>query len=267
MHVLDANELFWVTSYTYDRIMEEWWKNWPDAFALYFRLMKQARMQQTNQTWSLNEFLQKSMWWWRDRLQKAKKVLNDLWLIDYVQLREDGGKFWTQFIRVNYLIDEQKIRTNNITCDLMVDQLTEKPADDKTTTNALNTKLVNALNTQLKFTEKKIPSVSELVEAYRNTPELTRKIKDDGIVKQRAEYKQAKKSTAYKSIRWFIQQLVENVTTVSNWEIRYDVWERLSYAQTKCIDWWCKWIWWNDQMEKWFATWKKFNSITNKQNE
>lgn len=268
MHVLDANELFWITSYTYDRIMEEWWKNWPDAFALYFRLMKQARIQQTNQTWSLNEFLQKSMGRWKDRLQNAKKVLNDLWLIDYVQLREWGGKFWTQFIRVNYLIDEQKVRTNSITYDLMVDQLTEIPADDKTETNALNTKIGNALSTKTKINESgKIPTPSELVEAYKNTPQLVEKIKDEWVVRQRAEYKQKKKSKAYKTISWFIQQLVENVTIVSNWEIRYDVWERLRYAQNKAIDWDNLWIRRDERMERWFATWKKFNSLTQKQNE
>ena len=105
MHVLDANEIFWMTFYTYDRIMEAWGKNWPDAVALYIRLLKQSRIQETNQTWSLNEFLQQSMGRWREKLQTAKKILNELWLIDYVQLKSERVKFWTQLIRVNYLID------------------------------------------------------------------------------------------------------------------------------------------------------------------
>ena len=113
----------------------------------------------------------------------------------------------------------------------------------------------------------KIPTPSELVEAYRNTPQLVEKIKDEWVVKQRAEYKQKKKSKAYKTISWFIQQLVENVTTVSNWEIRYDVWERLRYAQNKAINWDNLWIRRDERMERWFATWKKFNSLTQKQNE
>lgn len=115
--------------------------------------------------------------------------------------------------------------------------------------------------------KKEIPTPSELVEAYRNTPQLVEKIKDEWVVRQRAEYKQKKKSKAYKTISWFIQQLVENVTTVSNWEIRYDVWERLRYAQNKAIDWDNLWIWRDEKMERWFATWKKFNSLTQKQNE
>lgn len=115
--------------------------------------------------------------------------------------------------------------------------------------------------------KKEIPTPSELVEAYRNTPQLVEKIKDEWVVRQRAEYKQKKKSKAYKTISWFIQQLVENVTTVSNWEIRYDVWERLRYAQNKAIDWDNLWIRRDERMERWFATWKKFNSLTQKQNE
>lgn len=150
MHVLDANEIFWMTFYTYDRIMEAWGKNWPDAVALYIRLLKQSRIQETNQTWSLNEFLQKSMWWWRDRLQDAKKVLNELWLIDYLQLKWEKWKFTTQLIRVNYLIDEWKIRTNNITYEIQVDRLPAKPAAGETATNTYIHN-INALSTQNKI--------------------------------------------------------------------------------------------------------------------
>lgn len=114
--------------------------------------------------------------------------------------------------------------------------------------------------------EKKsdIPTPSELVEAYRNTPQLVEKIKDEWAVRQRAEYKQKKKSKAYKTINWFIQQLVENVTTVSFGEIRYDVWDRLRYAQNKAIDWDNQWIRRDDRMERWFNNWKKFNSLSQK---
>ena len=76
MHVLDANEIFGMTFYTANRILEDGWRNWPDALALYIKLLAQTRMQETNQTLSKNEFLQKAMWWWRERLQAAKKVLN-----------------------------------------------------------------------------------------------------------------------------------------------------------------------------------------------
>lgn len=125
-------------------------------------------------------------------------------------------------------------------------------------------------NNTIEYTAEKksdIPTPSELVEAYRNTPQLVEKIKDEWAVRQRAEYKQKKKSKAYKTINWFIQQLVENVTTVSFGEIRYDVWDRLRYAQNKAIDWDNQWIRRDDRMERWFNNWKKFNSLSQKQNE
>jgi len=124
-------------------------------------------------------------------------------------------------------------------------------------------------NTNEYTAEKKsnIPTPSELVEAYKQNPQLVAKIKDESVVKQRAEYKQSKKSKAYKTVNWFIQQLVENITTVSFGEIRYDVWERLRYAQNKAIDWDNLWIRRDDKMERWFATWKKFNSLAQQQNE
>jgi hypothetical protein len=58
MHILDANEIFGVTAYTYDRIMEAGGKFGPDAFAVYFKLLEQTRIQQTNQTFTLNKFLE-----------------------------------------------------------------------------------------------------------------------------------------------------------------------------------------------------------------
>lgn len=270
MHVLDANEIFWMTFHTYDKIMEIWWKRWTDAVALYIKLLKQARMQETNQTYSLNSFLEEYFWWGHERLSATNWVLKKLGLIDDVIVRDEWWKIIWQYVRVNYLIDDGKVRTSGITYNLTTSlenrgQVFTTPS--QTATNALSTQIVNAWRTQNKISEKKIPTPSELVEAYKQNPQLVAKIKDEGVVKQRAEYKQSKKSKAYKTVNWFIQQLVENITIVSFGEIRYDVWERLRYAQNKAIDWDNLWIRRDDRMEKWFATWKKFNSLTQQQNE
>ena len=153
MHVLDVNELFWTTSYTYDKIMEDWGKRWPDAFALYFKLMKQARIQQTNQTYTLNSFLEKYFWWWHERLAKAKNVLKKLWLIDDVVIRWEGWKLQWHYVRVNYLVDEQKVRNMGITYNL-TDSLENRQSVSTTcgemATNALSTKYINAWSTKLK---------------------------------------------------------------------------------------------------------------------
>lgn len=68
------------------------------------------------------------------------------------------GRMQTQYIRVNYLIDEQKVRTNSITYEIQANQLTEKSADGETTTNALSTKdkclkYINKNTGQNKFEE------------------------------------------------------------------------------------------------------------------
>lgn len=153
MHVLDANDLFWITSYTYDRIIEEWWKNWPDAFALYFKLMKQARIQETNQTFTLNQFLKNFFWWGHERLTKAKNTLKRLWLIDDVLIRAIDGKLQWHYIRVNYLVDEQKVRTSALTYNL-TDSLENRQSVHtecgQMDANALSTKDINALSTKYK---------------------------------------------------------------------------------------------------------------------
>lgn len=157
MHVLDANELFGITAYTYDRIMEVGGKNWPDAFALYFKLLKQSRMQQTNITYSLNSFLKNGLWWGDDRLKNAKKILKELWLVDDVVVRNDRWIIEGHYIRVNYLIDENKVRTQGITYNLSTKGVHpgmdethnwDWPTSGQTDTNALNTKYINAWSTK-----------------------------------------------------------------------------------------------------------------------
>lgn len=114
---------------------------------------------------------------------------------------------------------------------------------------------------------EKIPTPSELVEAYKNNPQLVAKVKDESVIWLWAKYKQKRKSKAYKTIDWFIQQLIEDITTVSFWEIRYDVWDRLRYAYNKAINWDNMGIWRDDKMERWLNNQKRLNSLTPKQNE
>lgn len=116
MHVLDANGIFWMTFYTVDRILES---GNSDALALYIKYMKQSRMQNTSKTLSLDEFMRKWMWWWHNRFYKAKKILKELWLIDVIKTMWPDWKFIDNFVRVNYLIDENRIRTLGTTYELI----------------------------------------------------------------------------------------------------------------------------------------------------
>jgi len=170
MHVLDANELFGVTSYTFDRIMEVGWRIGPDAFALYFKLMKQARIQQTNQTYSLNEFLREWMWRWEDRLRNAKNILKQLGLVDDVTIRDEKWKITWHYVRVNYLIDENKVRNAASTYNLSTTG--NLPEVDESTTgwteaNALSTKIWNAWNTKK---ENEIEELKKKLEIEHQLP-------------------------------------------------------------------------------------------------
>lgn len=154
MHVLDVNEIFWVTFYTFDRIMELWWKNWPDAYALYTKLVKQSRIQQTNQTKSLNAFLKEWLGRWDDRLKNAKKILKQLWLIDDIDIRDEQWKIRWHYVRVNFLINENKVRNACMTYNLSTngfDHDVDLPTSGWTDTNALSTKYINAWSTKLKI--------------------------------------------------------------------------------------------------------------------
>lgn len=147
MHVLDVNEIFWMPFYTYDRIMEEWGKYWPDAFALYVKLIKQSRIQQTNQTYTLNNFLENYFWWWHEKVSKVKNVLKKLWLIDDVVIRWEWWKLQWHYVRVNYLINEEKVRNTSMTYNLttsLENRQSVSTTCGEMATNALSTQYINA---------------------------------------------------------------------------------------------------------------------------
>lgn len=153
MHVLDVNEIFWMPFYTYDRIMEEWGKYWPDAFALYVKLIKQSRIQQTNQTYTLNNFLENYFWWWHEKVSKVKNVLKKLWLIDDVVIRWEWWKLQWHYVRVNYLINEEKVRNTSMTYNLttsLENRQSVSTTCGEMATNALSTQYINAWSNKLK---------------------------------------------------------------------------------------------------------------------
>ena len=151
MHVLDANEIFWMTFYTYDRIIEEGENYWPDALALYIKLIKQTRIQQTNQTYSLDSFLENWLWRGYKRLKNAKDVLKRLGLIDNLDIRDKSGKITWHYVRVNFLINENKVRTSSTTYNLTTTAPEPVMAENQNWSNehkCLNNININALNTK-----------------------------------------------------------------------------------------------------------------------
>lgn len=297
MHVLDVNEIFWMPFYTYDRIMEEWGKNWPDAFALYVKLIKQSRIQQTNQTYSLNSFLKDWLKRTDERLKKSRDVLKWLWLINDVVIRDELGKIKWHYVRVNYLINENKIRTLGIDYNLSTTpeiQGVDNTMSGKSETNALSNININAWSnkkenlssewesetqtTQSSAWEKDThsssskkewtpPTPPQLLEAYENEKSLVQMIWNSKAVLERAEYKQSKKSRAYKTVSWFIQQLYGKVDTVRFWELRWDTGTRFEYAvnKTKENEW--KDIYRTEKEEREYQFYKKSLYLKKQENE
>ena len=298
MHVLDVNEIFWMPFYTYDRIMEEWGKYWPDAFALYVKLIKQSRIQQTNQTYTLNNFLENYFWWWHEKVSKVKNVLKKLWLIDDVVIRWEWWKLQWHYVRVNYLINEEKVRNTSMTYNLttsLENRQSVSTTCGEMATNALSTQYINAWSntkenslsregesetqkTQSSVTEKDThsssstkewtpPTPPQLLEAYENEKSLVQMIWNSKAVLERAEYKQSKKSMAYKTVKWFIQQLYGKVDTVRFWDVRWDTWTRFEYAvnKTKENEW--KDIYRTEKEEREYQFWKKSLYLNKQENE
>jgi len=111
-----------------------------------------------------------------------------------------------------------------------------------------------------------LPTVVQLVEAYRNDERLSKQLPEDSV-KRWATYKQAKKSTAYKTIEGFIQQLHVSVNTVCFWSYQLDVWLRFGFALNQTIDNWWKSIVRDEKIESQYKWWKKIYLLEQRQNE
>ena len=268
MHVLDANEMFWMTFYTYDRIVEEGWKNWPDAFALYVKMIEQSRIQQTNQTRTLNVFLKNWLWRWDDRLKKARKVLKDLWLIDDVDVRDELWRIVWHYVRVNYLIDEQKIRTLGMTYNLSTSGLNgdvDNSTSGHSDTNALSTKIVNAWNTKPKKKNAEIPNIDELVEAYRNDERINEAFLEEDIIEW-LKFKRWRKEY-YATTKSFLQQMIVIKKMITNGKPQLDIPKRFNFAVNNAIGYGWKWIHRDDNTERQYLASKKDLFKTTNQDE
>ena len=111
------------------------------------------------------------------------------------------------------------------------------------------------------------PTPPQLLEAYENEKSLVQMIWNSKAVLERAEYKQAKKSRAYKTVSWFIQQLYGKVDTVRFWEVRWDTWTRFEYAvnKTKENEW--KDIYRTEKEEREYQFYKKSLYLKKQENE
>ena len=214
MHVLDVNDIFSTTFYTFDRIIEIWGKNWPDAYALYTKLVKQCRIQQTNQPLSLNIFLREWFGWWDERLKKARKVLKTLWLIDDIATRDESGKINWHFVRVNYLINEDRVRNACMTCDLSTEALNhglDYSTSSETDTNALSTKHINAWSTKNKSNSPK-QSKQKLGEHWSDGLTLS-----GNVMERLIEYNNNKKNKFSNMTQKWFDLIIKDLKRLWHW--------------------------------------------------
>lgn len=236
----DINTLYTTTEYTLDKIGN--YKNWWDALLLYFRYIKQARLQNNIQTFSNDCFMEKAMNWGRDRLDNAKKILKELWLVEVVQKRDEWGKMSGIYIKVNYIIDTEANET--------VVRENRRPVwttDGRNTHKYPSTKLINTLvpKENTVFQEKLNYENKNFEEFWNLYPKK--------VNKKQAEqkYNLAIKKTKHETIiEWLNKYLLSR--EVQGWFI-------------KSPDWWLHNEKWNDENIPYEASEKKEKNSAKKE--
>ena len=135
------------------------------------------------------------------------------------------------------------------------------------TCRTMVTKMSPNIDIRDKHISKDICYTHELLEAYKNDSQLPKMMDDLEIVEERVEYKQAKKSRAYKKVKWFLQQMKVSINKVRNNEARWDTKLRFRFAVNQSMEWERKWIFRNDKIEAEYQARKKLYLLEQKQNE
>lgn len=226
---------YWTKSWKYIYVKNE------DLALLIKSSVKTASrvIQKLVDKWYVDMKIKRIVWAWTDRklrLNHTKVILSSQ--MSQIDLSDKS----------NWPVIKEYIKKNNIK--------TISSEGEKDTNNPSSTKK-----------EWNPPTPQDLLEAYEKDTKLVQMIWNSDAVLERAEYKQSKKDRAYKTVKWFIQQLYWKVNTVRFWEIRGDTWTRFEYAvnKTKENEW--KDIYRTEKEEKEYQFYKKSLYLNNKENE
>ena len=143
----NVNDVFSMTFYTYDRIRKVAWKKWDSAVSLYIRYIEQARLQWTDSTYSTDKFMMKAMWWSKEKFYDVKPILQDLWLIELKEKRDENWKIINHYVQVNFIIKGEK-------SIVLENQSLVLPESGKSNTNTICTKY-KCLDTKIKSISSK----------------------------------------------------------------------------------------------------------------
>lgn len=140
-------------------------ENCDSCVALYMFYYKTAKWQKTNIIKSTDTYVSKVMKWGKNKITNIKKILKENGLINIVQ-RRSNGKILGWYIKVNYIISDNKLEstTIHINCQNPPEQEVAPARTGCGDTNAYN----NNINTY-----------NNNINAYNNTKENSKKKKDN----------------------------------------------------------------------------------------
>ena len=199
--------------------------------------------------WYIDMKLKRVLWAWTDR--KLRLDPTKINLINRINQNDfsDKSKWWAikEYIKKN---------NKNISLGGVSETQTSWTREE-----------TNSTSTPSSTKEWTPPTPPQLLEAYENEKSLVQMIWNSKAVLERAEYKQSKKSRAYKTVSWFIQQLYGKVDTVRFWEVRWDTGTRFEYAvnKTKENEW--KDIYRTEKEEREYQFYKKSLYLKKQENE
>lgn len=135
---------------TIDKLMG--YKNGWDALLLYFRYVKQSRIQETNVTYSKDEFMIKAMKWGKQKFYNAKWLLTTLWLIEVVERRRENWQLDGKYVKVNFIIT----------------QTADNPEGGESDANAWSNKKENTWSNKYKYDWKEYKKKEAIDYIYEN---------------------------------------------------------------------------------------------------
>jgi hypothetical protein len=197
--LFDISTIYSTTEYTLDRIGS--YRNWWDALLLYFRYIKQSRIQENVRTFSNDIFMEKAMSWGNDRLRHAKNVLKELWLIETIVKRDEKWRVSHSYVKVNFIIDTGAILS---TTPETRNQCCPEPVEPGTNTLVLKDKYPS---TKYKYTQenfdlffKSYPKRVNKVKCEMLYKECLNKVSHEHIMEWLSKYLKANEKENYKYV-------------------------------------------------------------------
>lgn len=90
-----------------DKLMNEMGQKWYEGYSLYSFYYYTAKWQGTNQPKATTNYVAKAFGWSDQKVQKTKKVLKKIGLIEDIVDKDDKGKVRGHFIKVNFIWDKE----------------------------------------------------------------------------------------------------------------------------------------------------------------